>query len=177
MTTCFTLVTNMVTGLIIWEDWRTISMWIAYFAVHASMLLGVCLLAPADFLQQYRNTKLVEVRVPFSAATLEACPVAQLPCPTELASECEAAQAHAPALDITQVSKEIYREGTLRNLPAIELRKSASGELRCVAEPASPTPPPKPAPPSPILPAAFRPRLLSPTKVSHHVIFWLRARP
>ena len=26
------------------------------------MLLGVCLLAPADFLQQYRNTKLVEVR-------------------------------------------------------------------------------------------------------------------
>jgi hypothetical protein len=47
---CGTLVTNMVTGLIVWQDWRVIgppSAWVAYFSVHLIMLLGIrCLAAP-----------------------------------------------------------------------------------------------------------------------------------
>ena len=61
ITTSTTLGTNMVTGLIIWEDWKTITHWVAYFAVYAIMLLSVFLLAPANVLQQYKNTKGLDV--------------------------------------------------------------------------------------------------------------------
>ena len=41
-----TIVVNLATGLIIWEDWRVIDKWMAYLMVHVIMLLGICARAP-----------------------------------------------------------------------------------------------------------------------------------
>ena len=58
MQTCFTLLVNMLTGLLVWEDWRVVSAWGAYVSVHMIMILAIYLLAPSDFVQMYRNRKL-----------------------------------------------------------------------------------------------------------------------
>lgn len=52
-----TLVVNMVTGLVIWQDWRVITKWIAYFSVHMIMLLGISLLSPEDPIASYKNQR------------------------------------------------------------------------------------------------------------------------
>ena len=41
-----TIVVNLATGLIIWEDWRVIDKWRAYLMVHVIMRLGICARAP-----------------------------------------------------------------------------------------------------------------------------------
>ena len=58
MQTCFTLLVNMLTGLLVWEDWRVVRAWGAYVSVHMIMILAIYLLAPSDFVQMYRNRKL-----------------------------------------------------------------------------------------------------------------------
>jgi len=50
-----TIVVNMITGIIIWEDWRVITQWMAYGMAHLIMLLGVYLLAPTDAISHYGN--------------------------------------------------------------------------------------------------------------------------
>ncbi|KAL1512255.1 hypothetical protein AB1Y20_005517 [Prymnesium parvum] len=50
-----TIVFNMITGIIIWEDWRVIHQWTSYAMAHLIMLLGIFLLAPADAMEQYKN--------------------------------------------------------------------------------------------------------------------------
>ncbi|KAL1524780.1 hypothetical protein AB1Y20_019662 [Prymnesium parvum] len=60
-TTCFTLLTNMATGLLLWEDWRVIDRWMAYIMLHLIMTLGIVLLAPNDAIQQYSNHRRVSV--------------------------------------------------------------------------------------------------------------------
>jgi len=52
-----TLLVNMITGLILWEDWRTVRAWIAYIAVHFIMTLGIYLMSPLDALKMYQNQK------------------------------------------------------------------------------------------------------------------------
>lgn len=52
-----TLVVNLATGLIIWQDWRVISRWVAYFAVHLVMFLGISLLGPEDSVSTYKNQR------------------------------------------------------------------------------------------------------------------------
>ena len=55
MQTCATLVTNMITGLIVWQDWKVIEYPSVYAIVHLIMLLGIWLLAPEDQLAQYKG--------------------------------------------------------------------------------------------------------------------------
>ena len=58
MQTCATLVINLVTGLIVWEDYKVIEgTEIAYIMVHFIMLLGIWLLSPEDAIQQYKGAK------------------------------------------------------------------------------------------------------------------------
>jgi len=57
MQTCATLVTNLITGLIVWEEYKVIDKWIAYIMVHLIMLLGIWLLSPEDAIQQYKAAK------------------------------------------------------------------------------------------------------------------------
>lgn len=40
--TCATLGVNMLTGLVIWEDWRVVTHWFAYIALYCIMGLGIC---------------------------------------------------------------------------------------------------------------------------------------
>jgi len=56
-----TIIINMITGIIIWQEWRVISLWLAYLAVHAIMVLGIYLMAPDDYITEYRNDKLAEI--------------------------------------------------------------------------------------------------------------------
>ena len=60
-TTSSTLIVNMITGLIVWEEWRVIETWMAYIIVHLIMVLGICLLAPSDVMEQYRSHKRAEL--------------------------------------------------------------------------------------------------------------------
>ena len=59
MQTCATLLVNMVTGLLVWEEFKVITAWGAYFSVHAIMMLAVYLLSPSDWVQQYRNRRVM----------------------------------------------------------------------------------------------------------------------
>jgi hypothetical protein len=59
-TTCSTLLTNMATGLLVWEDWRVIKEVLSYVMVHLIMLLGISLLASADVIQEYQNRERAE---------------------------------------------------------------------------------------------------------------------
>ena len=59
-TTCSTLLTNMATGLVVWEDWRVIKEALSYVMVHLIMLLGISLLASADVIQEYQNRERAE---------------------------------------------------------------------------------------------------------------------
>merc|ERR1719272_709342 len=55
MQTCTTLITNMVTGLIIWQDLNTLGdNLFVYVIMHLIMLLGIWLLAPEDAIAQYK---------------------------------------------------------------------------------------------------------------------------
>lgn len=51
-----TLVVNMITGLIVWQDWRTIVSATSYVAVYFLMFLGTYILAPVDFLRMYQKS-------------------------------------------------------------------------------------------------------------------------
>lgn len=58
MQTCCTLITNMVTGLIIWQDLNTLGdNLFVYVIMHLIMLLGIWLLAPEDAIQQYKASE------------------------------------------------------------------------------------------------------------------------
>ena len=58
MQTCCTLITNMVTGLIIWQDLNTLGdNLFVYVIMHLIMLLGIWLLAPEDAIQQYKASQ------------------------------------------------------------------------------------------------------------------------
>jgi hypothetical protein len=59
--TCATLLINMVTGLVVWEDYTGITMPLAYVMVYCVMLLGIALLAPNDEMTIYKNTKKLEI--------------------------------------------------------------------------------------------------------------------
>lgn len=55
--TCATLGVNMVTGLLVWEDWLVIDQWVAYFSLYALMALGIYLLTTTDVLEMYKRRK------------------------------------------------------------------------------------------------------------------------
>ena len=57
MQTCATLVINLITGLVVWEDYKVVDKWIAYIMVHCIMMLGIWLLSPEDAIQQYKGAK------------------------------------------------------------------------------------------------------------------------
>jgi len=62
MQTCTTLITNMVTGLIIWQDLNTLGdNLFVYVIMHLIMLLGIWLLAPEDAIAQYKGNINLEV--------------------------------------------------------------------------------------------------------------------
>jgi hypothetical protein len=55
-----TIITNALTGILLWQDWDLIPQKLAYITVHLIMILGIYLLAPDDLLTSYRNEKLAE---------------------------------------------------------------------------------------------------------------------
>ena len=55
--TCATLGVNMLTGLLIWEDWRVVTQWFAYVALYWLMALGIYMLTDADVLDMYKRRK------------------------------------------------------------------------------------------------------------------------
>ena len=57
--TCATLGTNMVTGLLIWEDATVVTQWFAYVALYWLMGLGIYMLTSADLLELYVRRKRV----------------------------------------------------------------------------------------------------------------------
>ena len=59
MQTCATLLVNMATGLLVWEDFKVVTAWGAYISVHAIMMLAIYLLSPSDWVQMYRNRKVM----------------------------------------------------------------------------------------------------------------------
>ncbi|KAL1503476.1 hypothetical protein AB1Y20_011960 [Prymnesium parvum] len=60
LTTCSTLIVNMVTGLVVWDDANVITKWVSYWMVHLIMLLGISLLAPADVIEKFGIRKRTE---------------------------------------------------------------------------------------------------------------------
>lgn len=55
------IVTNMVTGIIIWEDWKVIDTWIAYVCACLLMSCGVYLLAEVDILEFFSRKALANI--------------------------------------------------------------------------------------------------------------------
>lgn len=55
--TCATLATNMVTGLIVWEDGRVIELWVAYVSLYLLMALGIYLLSDSDVVERYKQRR------------------------------------------------------------------------------------------------------------------------
>ena len=45
---CAALLLNAASGLVLWQDWRSIDMWISYGGIYVQVLLGVYLLSAAD---------------------------------------------------------------------------------------------------------------------------------
>jgi hypothetical protein len=61
---CVTLiVTNMITGLIIWEDWKVIDTWIAYICACLLMCCGVYLLAEVDLMEHFSRSHYANIVV------------------------------------------------------------------------------------------------------------------
>ena len=59
--TCSTLLTNMVTGQIVWEEWRVVNQWISFIMAHMIMCLGVALLKKDDVVEQYKLRERAEL--------------------------------------------------------------------------------------------------------------------
>ena len=74
--TCATLGVNMVTGLMIWEDQKTITQWVAYFCLYGLMGLGIYLMANADVLEMYKRKhaaiaqRMISMELPSSTEAL-----------------------------------------------------------------------------------------------------------
>ena len=69
MQTCATLIINMVTGLVVWQDLTTIGDNLsAYLIVHLIMLLGIWLLAPEDALAHYKGANQFQPEIIAGAA-------------------------------------------------------------------------------------------------------------
>ena len=48
---------NQLTGLILWEDWRTIRSWVSYVGIHVLILLGTYDISSADLFEHVRETR------------------------------------------------------------------------------------------------------------------------
>lgn len=55
------IITNMITGIIVWEDWRVINMWTAYICACLLMCCGVYLLAEVDLLDKFYRKAMANV--------------------------------------------------------------------------------------------------------------------
>jgi hypothetical protein len=55
------IVTNMITGVIVWEDWKVMDTWIAYVCAVFLMSCGVYLLAEVDILDQFYRKAVSDV--------------------------------------------------------------------------------------------------------------------
>jgi hypothetical protein len=55
------IITNMLTGIIVWEDWRIINTWIAYICACLLMSCGVYLLAEVDTLDKFYRKAMANV--------------------------------------------------------------------------------------------------------------------
>jgi hypothetical protein len=56
------ILTNMVTGMIIWEDWKVLDdTWLAYLCACCLMVCGVYLLAEMDLIEQYGRKSIARV--------------------------------------------------------------------------------------------------------------------
>ena len=55
------IITNMVTGIVIWEDWKVIDTWVAYVCACFLMVCGVYLLAEIDLIEKYGRKALTNV--------------------------------------------------------------------------------------------------------------------
>ena len=58
------IITNMITGIVIWEDWKVISTWIAYICACLLMSCGVYLLAEVDIIEKFSRKALANVMLP-----------------------------------------------------------------------------------------------------------------
>jgi len=66
--TCATLAVNMLTGLLIWEDWRVVDQWVAYCSLYLLMALGIYMLTPGDVLELYKRHKHIRIAKAFLRA-------------------------------------------------------------------------------------------------------------
>ena len=61
LTSVTLILVNMITGIIIWQDWKTIDTWIGYMCACFLMCCGVYLLAEVDLVGQYLITKRAKI--------------------------------------------------------------------------------------------------------------------
>jgi len=55
------IIVNMITGIIVWEDWKVIDMWIGYMCACMLMCWGVYLLAEVDLIDNLMKRKEAEI--------------------------------------------------------------------------------------------------------------------
>lgn len=55
------IIVNMITGIIIWEDWKVIDTWIGYMCACFLMSCGVYLLAEVDVIEKFLKNKAAEI--------------------------------------------------------------------------------------------------------------------
>jgi len=58
---CASLMLNAATGLAVWEDWRSLSLWVTYSGIHTLILLGVYLLSAADLQELHASARQSQV--------------------------------------------------------------------------------------------------------------------
>jgi len=57
MASCGALILNQLTGLIMWEDWRSIRSWVTYTGIHVLIVLGMYDISTADLFDHVRQTR------------------------------------------------------------------------------------------------------------------------
>lgn len=55
------IIVNMITGIIIWEDWKVIDTWLGYMCACMLMCCGVYLLAEVDVIEKFAKNKAAEI--------------------------------------------------------------------------------------------------------------------
>lgn len=64
------IITNMVTGIVVWEDWKVIDTWIAYICACFLMVCGVYLLAEIDLIERYGRNAVAEAMLQRQPSTI-----------------------------------------------------------------------------------------------------------
>jgi hypothetical protein len=61
LASCCSLLLNQATGMVLWEDWRTVHLWVSYIGIHALIVLGTYSISSAhlhEFVRESRQERL-----------------------------------------------------------------------------------------------------------------------